>query len=213
VGTIGSRRPGIVTPGVNDSPLHLVPLELPEDCLPVRLDPGTRDGFFAFEMERRGAEVLAVDYMPPERTASDRGAASIARRVSPRESLRLKPSTSAHSISCCFSASCITCRIPSGAPHRSQLSRSQWPGNADHRPRDACLRAEIRRERRRCLTSLPMMLFFPTAGHGDHEPLGSEYPLRRSHAREFAVERVSALVKRAIFQRGRVAPVNRAHPR
>lgn len=57
--------PGIVTPGINDSPKVLSLLNLPPDCRGARaLDIGTRDGYFAFELERRGAEVLAVDYMP-----------------------------------------------------------------------------------------------------------------------------------------------------
>jgi len=60
-------RSGIVTPGVNDSPATLALLELPADCRGLRvLDLGTRDGFFAFELERRGAEVLAVDYEPED---------------------------------------------------------------------------------------------------------------------------------------------------
>ena len=58
-------RPGIVTNGVNDSPLTLQRLQWPEDWTGLRvLDVGTRDGFFAFEAERRGAEVVAVDYLP-----------------------------------------------------------------------------------------------------------------------------------------------------
>jgi SAM-dependent methyltransferase len=62
-------RPGIVTPGTHDSPLQLRMLDLPGDCRGLRaLDLGARDGFFSFELERRGAEVLAVDYMPAERT-------------------------------------------------------------------------------------------------------------------------------------------------
>jgi len=57
-------RPGIVTPGANDAPTVLEALDLPADCRGLRaLDLGTRDGFFAFELERRGAEVVAVDYM------------------------------------------------------------------------------------------------------------------------------------------------------
>ncbi len=62
-------RPGLITPGVNDSPGTLQMLQLPSDCTGMRvLDIGTRDGFFAFELERRGADVVAVDYMPAERT-------------------------------------------------------------------------------------------------------------------------------------------------
>jgi tRNA (mo5U34)-methyltransferase len=58
-------RPGIVTPGRNDARRVLEILQLPTDCRGMRaLDLGTRDGFFAFELERRGAEVVAVDYVP-----------------------------------------------------------------------------------------------------------------------------------------------------
>ncbi len=58
-------RPGIVTPGINDPTTTLRHLDLPDDCRGMRaLDIGSRDGFFAFELERRGAEVLAVDYVP-----------------------------------------------------------------------------------------------------------------------------------------------------
>lgn len=60
-------RAGIVTPGANDARRVLETLALPEDCRGMRaLDLGTRDGFFAFELERRGAEVVAVDYLPME---------------------------------------------------------------------------------------------------------------------------------------------------
>jgi tRNA (mo5U34)-methyltransferase len=62
-------RPGIVTPGLNAAGIVLQHLELPDDCRGMRaLDIGTRDGFFAFELERRGADVVAVDYMPSTRT-------------------------------------------------------------------------------------------------------------------------------------------------
>ena len=58
-------RPGIVTPGANEAGAVLRALELPADCRGMRaLDLGTRDGYFAFELERRGAEVVAVDYLP-----------------------------------------------------------------------------------------------------------------------------------------------------
>lgn len=57
-------RPGIITPGSNNAPAVLAALDLPPDCSGLRLlDLGTRDGFFAFEAERRGAEVIAVDYV------------------------------------------------------------------------------------------------------------------------------------------------------
>src|SRR5262245_59952576 len=62
-------KPGLITPGINDSQAVLELLELPKDCSRLRaLDIGARDGFFSFEMERRGAEVLAIDYMPPNQT-------------------------------------------------------------------------------------------------------------------------------------------------
>ncbi len=62
-------RPGIITPGINAPQETLRHLELPADCRGMRvLDLGTRDGFFAFEMERRGAAVVAIDYAPKEAT-------------------------------------------------------------------------------------------------------------------------------------------------
>jgi tRNA (mo5U34)-methyltransferase len=61
--------PGVVTPGVNDSQMVLGLLDLPADLSGLHvLDIGTRDGFFSFECERRGAEVVAVDYLPAEET-------------------------------------------------------------------------------------------------------------------------------------------------
>jgi tRNA (mo5U34)-methyltransferase len=75
-------RPGVITPGVNDSPLQLEMLQLPADCSGMRvLDIGARDGFFSFELERRGAEVLAVDYMPAERTGFPIAARLLGSRV------------------------------------------------------------------------------------------------------------------------------------
>src|SRR5262245_40259734 len=62
-------RPGIVTPGVNDAEQTLALLDPPADCTGLRvLDLGARDGFFAFEFWRRGADVLAVDYAAADRT-------------------------------------------------------------------------------------------------------------------------------------------------
>ena len=64
-------RPGIVTPGTmgNDVAVVLKHLRLPDDCQGLRvLDLGTRDGLFAFEIERRGGDVLAVDYMAADLT-------------------------------------------------------------------------------------------------------------------------------------------------
>ena len=60
---------GIFTPGCSDPATTLDLLELPKDCTGLRvLDIGTRDGFFAFELERRGAEVFAIDYCDPNET-------------------------------------------------------------------------------------------------------------------------------------------------
>lgn len=62
-------QPGIVTPGINAAGETLRLLDLPEDCRGTRvLDLGTRDGYFAFELERRSADVLAVDYVSSEET-------------------------------------------------------------------------------------------------------------------------------------------------
>lgn len=62
-------RPGIVTPGINDPAQTLRLLDLPDDCRGMRaLDLGARDGYFSFELERRGAEVVAVDYVAADQT-------------------------------------------------------------------------------------------------------------------------------------------------
>ena len=61
--------PGVFTPGITDSATYrpfIVPFE---DWHGTRvLDLGTRDGYWAFEFEKLGAEVVAVDYMPLEGT-------------------------------------------------------------------------------------------------------------------------------------------------
>ncbi len=60
--------PGVVTPGIVDvRPIvHRIPI--PRDLTGMRcLDVGTWDGFWAFEMERRGGEVHAVDVPDPYR--------------------------------------------------------------------------------------------------------------------------------------------------
>jgi len=75
-------RPGIVTPGINNPQDTLRHLELPVDCRGMRvLDLGTRDGFFAFEMERRGADVVAVDYAPKEATGFQTAAEALGSTV------------------------------------------------------------------------------------------------------------------------------------
>jgi tRNA (mo5U34)-methyltransferase len=62
-------RPGIITPGINDSPEALKRLNIPDDCSGLKvLDLGARDGFFSFEFEKRGADVLAVDYFSADGT-------------------------------------------------------------------------------------------------------------------------------------------------
>lgn len=67
--------PGVITPGVYDPAPLLERLALPDDLSGKRvLDIGARDGFFSFEAERRGADVLALDFMPPERTGFGVGA-------------------------------------------------------------------------------------------------------------------------------------------
>jgi tRNA (mo5U34)-methyltransferase len=54
--------PGVVTEGVYDLRPYVHRYGLPERMDGMRaLDVGTFDGFWAFEMERRGAEVVAID--------------------------------------------------------------------------------------------------------------------------------------------------------
>ncbi|MGH2953227.1 MAG: class I SAM-dependent methyltransferase [Solirubrobacterales bacterium] len=53
--------PGVVTPGQVDL-RRVAPRVLPDEMSGLRaLDVGTFDGFWAFEMERRGAQVVALD--------------------------------------------------------------------------------------------------------------------------------------------------------
>ncbi len=61
--------PGVVTPGWFDHRSIVSQVPLPADLSGRRcLDVGTFNGFWAFEMERRGAsEVVAVDVLDPER--------------------------------------------------------------------------------------------------------------------------------------------------
>src|SRR5436190_16225019 len=55
-------RPGLVTEGVFDLRPYLPRYRLPARMDGMRvLDVGTFDGFWAFEMERRGASVTAID--------------------------------------------------------------------------------------------------------------------------------------------------------
>ncbi len=61
--------PGVVTPGYFDTRAAASLVPLPRSLEGLRcLDVGTYDGFWAFEMERRGAaEVVAVDVLEPAR--------------------------------------------------------------------------------------------------------------------------------------------------
>jgi polysaccharide pyruvyl transferase WcaK-like protein/SAM-dependent methyltransferase len=59
---------GITTLGACDPRDLLSRLRLPELGGRRVLDVGTRDGFFAFECERRGAQVVALDDVEPEKT-------------------------------------------------------------------------------------------------------------------------------------------------
>jgi tRNA (mo5U34)-methyltransferase len=55
--------PGLVTPGTYDPSFLLEETRLPLDLRGLRvLDIGTSDGFFAMQLARRGAEVVAIDY-------------------------------------------------------------------------------------------------------------------------------------------------------
>src|SRR5512145_1989374 len=77
--------PGLVTPGTHASAAALAVLDrlgLPADASGRRvLDLGCRDGFFTFEMERRGAEVVAVDYADPDVTGFSIAARILGSRV------------------------------------------------------------------------------------------------------------------------------------
>jgi tRNA (mo5U34)-methyltransferase len=59
---------GVVTPGFFDHRPYLDRFPIPRDLTGMRcLDVGTMDGFWAFEMERRGAsEVVAIDLDDPD---------------------------------------------------------------------------------------------------------------------------------------------------
>lgn len=62
--------PGVVTPGEDSNRLKLPILDglgLPRDAAGLRvLDVGCSDGFFSFEMERRGGAVTAMDFVPED---------------------------------------------------------------------------------------------------------------------------------------------------
>lgn len=60
--------PGIVTPGDDSNRMKLPILDdlgLPKDLRGLRaLDVGCSDGYFSFELEKRGASVVAIDFVP-----------------------------------------------------------------------------------------------------------------------------------------------------
>jgi tRNA (mo5U34)-methyltransferase len=60
--------PGIVTPGDDSNRMKLPILDalgLPPDLRGKRaLDIGCSDGYFSFELEKRGADVVAIDFVP-----------------------------------------------------------------------------------------------------------------------------------------------------
>jgi tRNA (mo5U34)-methyltransferase len=54
---------GVVTPGMDDTPAKLKVLGFPKDLSGKSvIDIGAWDGFFSFEAERRGGDVLATDH-------------------------------------------------------------------------------------------------------------------------------------------------------
>ncbi|MGZ5443293.1 MAG: class I SAM-dependent methyltransferase [Thermoanaerobaculia bacterium] len=67
--------PGIVTPGDDSNRMKLPILDelgLPRDMTGLRaLDVGCSDGYFAFELEKRGGDVLAIDFVPKDYTGFD----------------------------------------------------------------------------------------------------------------------------------------------
>jgi tRNA (mo5U34)-methyltransferase len=64
--------PGVVTPGDDSNRMKLPILDelgLPNDLSGMRaLDVGCSDGYFSFELERRGASVTAIDFVPEDYT-------------------------------------------------------------------------------------------------------------------------------------------------
>lgn len=77
--------PGIVTPGDDSNRMKLPILDslgLPGTMTGMRaLDIGCSDGYFAFEMEKRGADVLAIDFVPEDYTGFATARRILASRV------------------------------------------------------------------------------------------------------------------------------------
>jgi tRNA (mo5U34)-methyltransferase len=60
--------PGVITPGTYNPTDLLKKTQLPADLRGTRvLDIGTSDGFFALQLARRGAQVVAIDYRAKKR--------------------------------------------------------------------------------------------------------------------------------------------------
>ena len=72
--------PGLITPGDDSNRMKLPILDglgFPPDMRGLRvLDIGCSDGFFSFEMEKRGASVVAIDFVPADYTGF-----AVARRI------------------------------------------------------------------------------------------------------------------------------------
>ena len=69
-------EPGVTTPGFADLRGHVADANIPADLTGQRaIDVGTFDGFWAFELEKRGAEVIGIDIdeiPPPDAPAAKR---------------------------------------------------------------------------------------------------------------------------------------------
>lgn len=80
--------PGIVTPGDDAYRMKLPILDelgFPKSMTGFRtLDIGCSDGFFSFEMERRGADVVAIDFVPETYTGFATARSILGSRVSYR---------------------------------------------------------------------------------------------------------------------------------
>ena len=73
---------GVVTPGRDDCNAELGPIHLPADLTGQRvLDVGCSDGFFSFESERRGADVLGIDNFSSTPFNAGQNGFAIAKRV------------------------------------------------------------------------------------------------------------------------------------
>jgi tRNA (mo5U34)-methyltransferase len=204
-------RPGIVTPGVNDTPLNLQMLQLPADCSGMRvLDVGARDGFFSFELERRGAEVLAVDYMPAERTGFPIAAQLLGSRVVFRQAniYHLTPEDIGtfdlviflglfYHLPDPIRAIRILRRLCSWRMYLETLVIDDMLTTADGSTTSLAALNEQ-------LTGIPLMQFFPGASHNG-DPTNYWGPNVRCveamlAETEFRVERVARVPRRALFQ-------------